>query len=237
MKYWLIALSLLTACANISAAGVKEPLYGQVFFGSLKLNDNTVSIRSNDETLEGELPSSIPYFGAAAQVILKDDVFGYGWEGGGFFSWINDSVSYYASGGGNGASVRINVDNNFWSFETFMGLYGSFKPVDRLRFYAGAGPLFLLATTKVDNAEEPAQPEQPLPNTNSGSTIVIDVNKYNTDFTVGYYARIGFDFYLQDQWWIGANVRHMNAEVDLDKTIGKFDVNGEIYLFTLTKRY
>lgn len=226
----LTLLLLLPLYAH--GAGGQAPLYGQVMFGSLKLNDNTVSIHTNDDVLEGDLPDSIPYLGAAAQVIWKDDVIGYGWEGGGFFSWQNDSVSYYASGGGDGGSVRISVDNDYWSFETFMGLYASLKPIDRLRFYVGAGPLFLFATAKVDNVAEQA----PEPTSFEGTTINIDADNYHSDFTVGAYARAGFEFQLLDNYWMGGSVRHMKADVNLSKSVGQFDIDGDIYFLTVTKR-
>lgn len=230
MRRIIMAMVWLLPIAGFSAP-VKQPLYGQVLFGSLKLDDNTVRFTANDEVFEGELPSSIPYLGAAAQVIIKDDFLGYGWEGGGFFSWKNDSVSYYGSSDSNGTSIRISVDNSFWSFETFFGLYASLKPIDRLRFYAGAGPLFLFATSKVDKVEEP-----PVPTPYSGSSIVIDTNRYHSDFTVGAYARAGFDVYLQDNFWLGFSARHMWADLDFSKTIGTFDIDGDIYFLTLTKK-
>jgi len=225
------AVTLFLLTANVFAVGVKEPMYGQVMFGSLKLNDKTVTIKSNDDVYEGELPDSIPYLGAAAQVIWKDDFFGYGWEGGGFFSWHNESVSYYASSGGNGTTVRVNVDNNYWSFETFMGLYASLKPVDHLRIYVGAGPLFLFATAKVENVEEP-----PEPTPYDTSSIKIDADSYHSDFTVGAYARAGFEFKLPNNYWIGGSVRHMKADVNLSKSVGQFDIDGDVYYLTVTKK-
>lgn len=231
LKQMLMCLALVPAVSL--AAGVKDPMYGQVMFGSLKLNDNTVTFTANDEVFEGELPDSLPYLGAAAQVIMKDDLFGYGWEGGGFFSWKNQSVAYYGTSGGEGTQIRIVVDNAFWSFETFFGLYGSFKPSDRLRFYVGAGPLFLFATTKVDQVEEPTNPGP----VTSANEIVIDLNSYHSDFTIGGYARAGFDIRLQDNIWLGFSARHMKASLDLDKTIGSFDIDGDLYFLTVTQKY
>ena len=78
MKLFVAGVAVLSS-ASCFAAGVKEPMYGQVMFGNLKLNDTNVTFEANDDVFEGELPSSIPYLGAAAQVIWKDDLFGYGW--------------------------------------------------------------------------------------------------------------------------------------------------------------
>ena len=149
----LLLIAVFIAALNpwqeiLAAEKVKDPLYGQVFFGQLNLSDNTVEFETDDETVLGEIPDSIPYFGAAAQNAWHDGVFGYGWEGGGFFSWKNDSVYYHVSTGGEGTTVRVAVDNQYWSFETFFGLFAAFKPHERIRFYASGGPLFMFASTK-----------------------------------------------------------------------------------------
>lgn len=230
-----VCVGAVVLSGSAHAAEVKEPLYGQVLLGQLNLDDNTVTIDLNEEVYEGDLPDSLPYLGVAAQVPWKDDVIGYGWEGGGFISWKNQNIAYSGTAGGGGAVINIQVDNNYWSFETFMGLYASFKPVNGFRLYAGAGPLFLMAVSKVDNVNP--QP-QPLTNTSGGgSTIYINVDDYHSDFTLGAYARAGFDVHIHEQYWIGFSVRHMQAEIDLDKSIGTFDIDGDIYYFSMMMKY
>ena len=232
---WPITLAAVVVINTpaLAADTVQQPLYAQTLFGSLKLNDSTLTIDREDALYQGDLPSSIPYLGAVVQAPWRDGVWGYGWEGGGFFSWQNESVDFYAKSDETGGTVRINVDNNFWSIETFMGLYGSIQPIPALRLYASAGPLFLFATTNVDDAEQEPEPE---PNTTDGNTIVININDYDSDFTVGGYARAGIDVRISHDFWLGFSARHMRAKVDLDKTIGEFDIDGIIYLLAITKK-
>lgn len=235
MKLLLLIAVFITALNPwqeiLAAEKVKDPLYGQVFFGQLNLSDNTVEFETDDETVLGEIPDSIPYFGAAAQNAWHDGVFGYGWEGGGFFSWKNDSVYYHVSTGGEGTTVRVAVDNQYWSFETFFGLFAAFKPHERIRFYASGGPLFMFASTKAKSVEEPPEVSPA-----SGSSIEIDLNQYHTDFTMGGYVRAGFDIQLEDNFWVGFSARHMKASLDIPKSLGKFDIDGDVYFLTITKK-
>ncbi len=236
MHYCISILLFLVCLQSASIYGRDEdpPLYGQVLFGNLYLDDRDIRIDDLNEELVGELPGHIPYLGAVAQVIKRDSLLGYGWEGGGFFSWYNDDVSYYASGGGSGGTISIRVDNQFWSFETFMGGYVSVKPVSWWRFYLSGGPLFLFAAAKT---QQPDSDNEIIPPSNSGTTIWFDADKWHTDFTLGAYARAGFDWYIANDFWLGFSVRYMRADVDLSKSIGDFRVDGTLYFISLTRKY
>lgn len=54
---------------------------------------------------------------------------------------------------------------------------------------------------------------------------------------LGWYARAGLEFQLTPETWVGANVRHMSAQADLSESLGVFDMDGELYLLTITNRY
>lgn len=226
----LVLPLLLSATFPAFAAGVKEPMYMQVLLGQLQLDDSSVTITREDVDLAGEL-DDIPYLGAAAQVILNDDTVGYGWEGGGFISWINEDVNYAGYSGPQGSKIAISVDNAFWSFETFMGLYADLKPADRLRLYASAGPLALYARAETDRSDE-----QPVV-TPLGTAVVTNENNSDSDFTFGWYARAGIELRLSKNTWAGLNVRHMQAEVDLNDSLGEFNIDGNLYLLSVTNRY
>ena len=213
--------------SGVSYAAPPLPGYIQLLVGELHLSEDNVVIDRGGRELEGAV-DSIPYLGGAVQMPTKNDLFGYGMEAGGFVSWKNDEVSYFASSGPNGGNLKIRVDNSFFLFETFLGAYGSFKPTERLRFYTGAGPLFLYARAESEDLD---QTEDNIP---VDST---ERNNSDSDLGIGWYARAGFDLGVTNDTWIGLNVRHIEADLNLSKSVGKFDIDGEMYLFSVTHRY
>ncbi|MFW0776177.1 MAG: outer membrane beta-barrel protein [Rickettsiales bacterium] len=222
-------LVLLLFSFSIYAETEPFPGYVQILLGQLDLDEDNVTIDRGDLNLEGSV-DSLPYVGGAVQMPWKDDFIGFGWEGGGFVSWENDDVSYYAYSGPNGGKARISIDNGFWSLETFIGAYASLKPIDRLRFYAGAGPLFMFARADSEDFDEDVEID------GSTETISGDGNS-DSDFALGWYARVGADIRLGKHTWLGASVRQMQVDVDLSDALGEFDINGQVYQLTITQRY
>jgi hypothetical protein len=222
----IFVLALATASFFASAA---QPLPGyiQLLVGELHMSDDNVVIDRGGLEYEGSV-DSIPYLGGAVQMPTKNDIFGYGYEAGGFVSWENDEVSYLATSGSNGTTVRIRVDNSFFLFETFLGAYGAFKPTERLRFYTGAGPLFLYARAESEDLDDDA----------TSNTQPSDEGKNSdNDFSIGWYARAGVDLGITKDTWVGLNVRHIESNLNLSKSVGKFDIDGEMYLISVTHRY
>lgn len=210
-------------------AQAAQPLQGyiQLLVGELHLSEENIVIDRDGRELEGSI-DSIPYLGGAVQMPTKNDVFGYGMEAGAFVSWRNEDLSYFASSGPDGGKLRVRVDNSFFLFETFLGAYGAFKPADRLRFYAGAGPLFVYARAESEDLD---QTEDDIP------VNPIEASNSDNDFGIGWYARVGFDLGVTKDTWIGLNARHIEADLNLSKSVGKFDIDGEMYLFSVTHRY
>ncbi len=213
--------------SGLTHAAPPLPGYIQLLAGELQLGDDNVVIDRGGRELEGTV-DSIPYLGGAVQMPTINDLFGYGMEAGGFVSWENDELSYLATSGPDGGKLRVRVDNSFFLFETFLGAYGSFKPHERLRFYTGAGPLFVYARAESEDLEQSEDDNPVDPEESSNS---------DHDFSIGWYARVGFDLGVTNDTWIGLNVRHINADLDLSKSVGKFDIDGKMYLFSVTHLY
>ncbi|MDI1302589.1 MAG: hypothetical protein PSX71_11845 [bacterium] len=228
----LVLLFILAVPVAVLAEPAEEPMYLQLLLGQLQLNDGRVASNGSGAAYDGRL-DDIPYVGGIAQVIMRDDVAGYGWEGGAFVSWINDYASYYARSDGNGGQLNVRLDNAFWSLETFAGLYADYQPMNRLRFYVSGGPLLVYG---VAETEKPAG-SPPAPPSGSGSVIVIDVSNSDTDLSAGWYARAGLELRLTEDLWAGLNVRHLNTRLNLSDSIGKLDLDGNQYLFSLTQRF
>ena len=236
----LLTLSGFIMPPSVMAIEPGTPIYAQVLLGQLQLNDDSLTLTREGEQYDGKL-DSLPYLGAAAQVVWRDGVIGYGWEGGGFVSWINDHVDYFALSDRNGLRVWIHADNVFWSVETFMGLFASLKPVHWLRCYVAGGPLAIYAVAKTEDAQTETVATATTaagttPRTTGGSTIVIDVTNKDTDFHFGGYARAGFDLQFSDTVWAGFSVRYMKTRLKLEDSLGRLNIDAPLYQFSLTQR-
>lgn len=228
----LALLFILAVPASVRAWPEEEPMYMQLLVGQLQLNDGRIASNAGGAAYNGRL-DDVPYIGGVSQVILKDDVVGYGWEGGAFVSWINDYASYYARSDGNGGQLIVRLDNALWSLETFAGLYADYQLMGRLRFYVSGGSLLVYGVAEMD---KPAG-SPPASASGSGSVIVIDVSHSDTDLSAGWYARAGLELRLTEDMWAGLNVRHLNTRLNLSDSIGKIDLDGNQYLFSLTQRF
>jgi opacity protein-like surface antigen len=230
MRIILLTL-LLSTSLSVMAQNTIKPMYAQVLVGELRLSDETVTVTHDDVNFEGQL-DDLPYLGAAAQVILQDGLFGYGWEAGAFVSWRNDDVEYAAQSGPGGTTVSIRVDNLFWSFETFMGLYVDIKPIDRRRLYISGGPLILFGKADIEGPDEDS-----LSTAYNGTIVINNGKNSDSDISAGYYGRAGIEARLTGNSWVGLSVRYMDADLDLSKSLGDFDIKGNLYLLSVTTRY
>lgn len=231
IRLWGLALLCGINLTQPTLAAEQPTIYMQVFLGELQLDDNTVTATRDDIEYEGEL-DDIPYLGGTAQVAMHDGMFSYGWEGGAFVSWINDEVSYIARSGTQGGQVRIAVDNAFWSIETSIGLWAAVRPIDRMRLYVSAGPLLIFGRADTDGPDDDQQP-QPAPNT----AVITNQENHDTDWSPGGYVRAGVEFRLSGNTWMGLNVRHMKTDLNLEDSIGRFDIDGNLYLLSVTNRF
>ena len=227
----LFAAIMWLLSSMVTAQGIKGPKYTQLLAGQLQLSNDLVALEYDDTHYLGEL-DTLPYFGGAAQIVMRSGRFGYGWEAGGFISWKNDNFAYSAQSGPGGATLTVNFDNEFWAFETFMGCYAEIKPVESIRLYLGAGPLILFGRADRENLSNPPSTPETL-----GSIIVIEGNNSDTDISAGYYARFGTEIRVYDNFWVGLNVRYMDAQLDLSQSLGDFNVDGSLFLLSISRHF
>ncbi len=227
----LFAAFMWLLSSIVTAQGIKAPKYTQLLAGQLQLSSDIVTLEYDNTHYLGEL-DTLPYFGGGAQIILQSGRFGYGWETGGFISWKNDNFAYSAQSGPGGATLTVDFDNEFWAFETFMGMYAEIKPLESIRLYLGAGPLILFGwADRDDRNEHPSTPET------LGSIIVIEGNNSDTDISAGYYVRFGTEMRVYKNFWAGLNVRYMDAELDLSQSLGHFKIDGSLFLLSISRQF
>lgn len=152
----------------------------------------------------------MPVLGGGAQFKLGGERLDYGLEG--LFSFGGRANAEAFVVGGGGAAVAIDVD--LLIFDFYGGPFVSTFLGDKLRLYAGAGPILEWADYEQEN------------------NLFHD---HGSGFGYGWYARTGLEFVLPSRTLLGFGARWSDTEVDLDGGLGDLDVNGFQLLFTVSR--
>ncbi len=156
--------------------------------------------------------STMPTLGFAGHYRLFGSPRGFegGLDGSLLFSWMRDSATVVAAGGG-GAVIRVST--NMFITDIGFGMYGSQMLGESFRLYAGTGPLIQFGNGTFE--------DERISNTDSG-------------FGVGWYARIGFEYELKPREFLGIGVRGTNSEIDFGGSVGDIDTDALQVFVTYT---
>jgi opacity protein-like surface antigen len=223
----LCAAALLAAQVTVVRAAdengekaLDKPLF-QIFLGVLELDDQTGQW---DEIYDGDVDvdfSSLPGAGMEGEYVYYQGWVHVGLNPGGSFAWKNDDTKF--SGGytnETGGVLRIEVDNSLLLAELHLGGYVRGRLSDRITSYVAAGPMLMYGYHDADN--------------DSVDDSVAFDNSDSSDVNVGYYARAGIDFAINNKQHLGLGVRYMSTELDFDKTVGNIDIEGPQYVLTFS---
>jgi opacity protein-like surface antigen len=234
LKTLLPALStalLLTLQINGAHAETDSGLVPQfqIFLGVLELDDQTgkwQDISDNDVDVDF---SSLPSGGVEGEYTYGRGWVHWGLNPGGSIAWKNDDTNFSGSlTNENGGTLRVDLDNSLFLFELHLGGYVRGRVSDRVTTYAAAGPMVMYGSHDVEDerVESTSQPQA------DGSVVIRDTD--SSDVNVGYYARAGIDFAINDRQQLGLGIRYLSTELDFDKTVGKIDIKGPQYVLTFT---
>jgi hypothetical protein len=203
----MMAAPLWGASSTDQRQGSEQPgrpgaTYAQSWLGAVD-TDRSWSLQDDqgNADFEGDV-GTLPLLGGAGSRLWGDAV-RYGFEGGGLVSWKSKSVRFSSIGGG----LRIEVENELLAFEVFGGGVLSVAPVPWLRVYVAGGPTLAWARLRNDDDNAEAQPS-------SGSTIVIDLNSREDDFSAALYARAGVEVEVGNGIALGVSARYVDHEFD-----------------------
>ncbi len=225
---WLLIVSSAGA-ETVADEAVPRPDIGYVetWLGAVD-TDGTWEIEDEAEgdPLPGDI-GTLPYVGGAGSR-MWGGWFRYGFEGGGLIAWKSDGTRFY----GTGNSLRVEIDNEFLSFEVFMGGRLSMALAPGLRLFVAAGPSLAWARLKNDDDEAEVLPAS----VNSGGTSVfIDLNEEEDDFSARFYARAGLSFELDNGFTFGASARYADHRFDFGSS-GKVKLDEVQWFLTLGSR-
>ena len=236
IEHWGIAALLLVATVSNASAQEQEhnlpatalQTYVQAWLGTMEA-DNAWSLDdpSTGVRLEADY-SSIPLGGGVGQRLWGASV-QIGFEGGGLVSFKNDAVVFAGADPG----LRVSIDNEFFLTEVFMGGVVSLRPAHWLRLYAAAGPS--IAWGLLHGEDEDDNGESRVVVIGPGSLLVIDLDETHSDFSFGFYGRIGIDFEFKSGFTFGVSARYVEHEMNFDER-GKFTLDDMHWFVTLGGR-
>jgi opacity protein-like surface antigen len=227
----VLLLTLTAVPVHAEPANESAPLM-QVFLGVMEPDDQTGQW---DAVSEGPVDidfSSLPSGGVEAEYLFGSGWVHWGLNPGGSISWKNDDTNFSGSlTNENGGTLRVDLDNSLFLIELHLGGYVRGRVSDRITTYAAAGPMVMYGSHDVEDehVESTSQPQ-------TDGTVVIR-NSDSSDINVGYYARAGIDFAINDNQFLGLGVRYVSTELDFDKTVGNIDIKGPQYVLTYTTRF
>jgi opacity protein-like surface antigen len=221
------ALHITTAQAE--APSDSAPLV-QMSFGILELDNQTTN---EDGESQGAVDidfSSLPSGGLEVEYAFAKGWVHWGLNPGASVSWKTDDMRL--SGrliDGSGSTVVLEADSSLFLAEIHLGGYVRGRLSDRITTYAAAGPMVMYGSHDVNNESSMSAPPQVTP-----SNTVVFKETDSSDINVGYYLRAGIDFSIRKNQHIGFGIRYMSTELDFNKTVGKVDIKGPLYVLTFS---
>jgi opacity protein-like surface antigen len=178
-----------------------------------------MTIEEKHPDVESDDYSFYLFGGAGQKDFYEKDQFAYGVETGLFFSMDNDTRLVEVSGGGEGGTIKVQFKNNMLLVDYFGGGYASYTFSDRLRLYAGAGPLLIYGRREID------------PEDNNNEIIESEVE---SQLSLGVYGRTGAELRISENFMLGAGVRYMTSGLKFTGQAGKVKLEGPQYYFNLS---
>ncbi len=168
--------------------------------------------------------SNMPYLGIAAQFPLSPTETHFGIDTSLLFGWRSDKTSIYA---GNG-QARIKVDSKLWLADLAIGLYAQTVLGERWRVYGAVGPMLIFGDYSDDTSEEDLQ-ATPVTETKDSSS--------DSSFGAGGYAKIGMEYRVSREAFIGVAVRGIATNLGFDHAMEDDGLTGVQGFVTFTRAY
>ena len=192
-----------------------QAMLGATHYSNLSFEHQSITDPSVDA--ESEI-SLMPTLGICGGMSLLKEPATLGLEGGVLFGWRSDSVTAV----GHGGTIRVNIDNELYLLDLFLGPYVSANLGQRWRIYAGAGPLMMVGQYDKRSDEQVSESEP------------IREDKTSMAFGGGLYARTGIEFKFEDGSYMGLCVRGFKSKLDFEDVPEDIDVKGLQFLITFT---
>ena len=203
--------------SNGKAADDFPPTYVQAFIGAAEFDEDpmTFSKASSDDPdayTTNDL-SSMPFLGVGGQYAFSEGNSHFGLDGTILVGWRSRDSSVSA---GNG-QAEVKLDTDLWLIDLAMGVYAQTIFGQRWRLYVAAGPLMLFGEYSEDSEEE-----------DSAATPTEERKSSSSDsgFGIGGYARVGLEYRLANNAFMGLCVRGVTTNLEFDNALDDSGLSG-----------
>jgi opacity protein-like surface antigen len=186
---------------------------GMFGLGELEVTD--VELDSSLGDVDDTDDASLPTIGAVVQKPMVGRRLRLGLEGGGTLGWDGDVEAIIVGSGG----AILAAENDFLLADLFCGAFADLALGERVRLYAGVGPLLQFASVDAE----------------WNDPLLGDVDLSEDGFGGGYYARTGFEIALGSGLSLGLGVRFVDSSFDLGGQIDEVEFEELQYLLTATR--
>ena len=225
-----LCLLVFFAILNVIPVNAEEGLrlsYIQGLIGAADFDADRMTFAEpdpNGSTFSTDDLSTMPYLGIAGQFALAGTETHLGIDTSLLFGWRSDDTTVYA---GNG-KARVKIDSDLWMVDVAIGLYAQTMMGERWRLYAAAGPMMLFGEYSDDTRQDGAS-VNPLAETRGSSS--------DSEFGVGGYAKLGLEYRLYDDAFMGVAVRGISTNLEFDRAVEDGGLAGVQGFVTFTRAY
>ena len=214
--------------SNGKAADDFPPTYVQAFIGAAEFDEDpmTFSKASGDDPdayTTNDL-SSMPFLGVGGQYAFSEGNSHFGLDGTILVGWRSRDSSVSA---GNG-QAEVKLDTNLWLVDLAMGVYAQTIFGQHWRLYLAAGPLMLFGEYSEESEEEDLEVTP---------TEERDSSSSDSGFGIGGYARVGLEYRLANNAFMGFCVRAIDTNLEFDSALDDSGLSGVQGFITYSQPY
>ena len=229
MKFNVLAFVLflaLTVQARYPYNEWEEDYTAQGLLGAVKF-DNLEFPVDDSETPETISISSLPQLGGAWTTLPAGDRIQFGLEASFLTGFRVDKINYIYLGGG---GLQVDLSFRMWLFDLAGGAYVNVfaDKEQRMRIYAGAGPLLSYVDYRIEKEFSDTDPSNPSPAETEDESIS------KSSFGTGFYARTGVEIRVHEKGLFGVGLRASWMNMDFTDIGGRSELNGLAAFVTYT---
>lgn len=203
-------------------------VFSQAYVGAADFGGKSMVFSETSDSDPGIISktnlSTMPYLGLSVQCALGPGQTHVGIDTSLLVGWRSRKSSVSGSNG----DVRIEIDSELWLLDLSIGPYVQTVLGNNWRVYAALGPMLLFGEYSDDTNEENLADSEAGAGEDSHS---------DSAFGVGGYAKLGLEYAISGDAYIGIAVRGITTSLEFERARGDEGLNGVQAFVSFTRVY